>query len=142
MVLTVTRNNTGISVSAPYAAPITDGVTLQGIPKTAIWVLLYAQAKQIDGRDMRNVLVERIRASFNERKFRNRLRFGEALFNDADIRKKVAALGFRNHTTPLSVLAVELFSQDAIPPTDPLGAQLGDQRILRTSPLTAVPTIC
>ena len=141
MVLTVLRNNAGISVSAPYAVAISDGVTLRGVPKTSIWVLLYAQAKQIDGRDVRNILVERIRASYDERKFRNRLQFGEALFSDADIRKKVAALGFRNHTTPLSVLAVELFSQDTIP-TDPLGAQLGDQRILRTSPLTAVPTIC
>jgi len=142
MILTVVRDNTGISVSAPFAMPVTDGVTRQGTPRTTIWVLLYAQVRQIDGKDMRNILVDRIRALSNERKFRNRMQFGEALFSDAVIRTKVAALGFRNHTTLLSVLAVELLAQDAALPPDPLGAQLGDQRILRTSPLTAVPITC
>jgi hypothetical protein len=65
-------------------------------------------------------------------------------------------------TSSLSVLAVELlpFGQvqtrtDTIPATasagtadaatpgaDPLGADLGSRRILRTSPLTALPSIC
>ena len=141
MVITVLRNNLGINVSAPYAVPVTDGVTLREFPRTAIWVLLYAQARQVDGKDMRNILVDRVRASFDERKFRNQMQFGEAQFRDDVIRKKVAALGFRNHTTPLSVLAVELLSQDLFS-RDPLGTLLGDQRILRTSPLTAVPTTC
>ena len=39
------------------------------------------------------------------------------------------------------VMAVELLPQD-IEPQDPLGADLGGKRILRTSPLTAVPAIC
>jgi hypothetical protein len=52
----------------------------------------------------------------------------------------LAALGFAR-TTPLSVLAVELLPQDAAP-TDPLGADLGGQHILRTSALTPVPVIC
>ena len=36
---------------------------------------------------------------------------------------------------------IELLPQD-IPPADPLGADLGGQRILRTSALTPVPAIC
>ena len=50
------------------------------------------------------------------------------------------ALGFHDNA-PLSVLAVELLPQDMIP-ADPLGANLGGQRILRTSPLTPVPPMC
>ena len=44
-------------------------------------------------------------------------------------------------SAPLSVMAVELFPQD-IEPQDPLGADLGSQCILRTSPLEPVPVIC
>ena len=42
---------------------------------------------------------------------------------------------------PLSVLAVELL-HEAQPPDDPLGANLGRMRILRTSPLVPVPAVC
>jgi hypothetical protein len=52
----------------------------------------------------------------------------------------VLPLGFAR-TAPLSVLALELLPQD-VPPADPLGAQLGGQRILRNSALTPVPVIC
>jgi hypothetical protein len=50
------------------------------------------------------------------------------------------ALAFEK-SAALSVVAVELFPQD-IEPQDPLGADLGSQRILRTSPLEPVPVIC
>jgi hypothetical protein len=42
---------------------------------------------------------------------------------------------------PLSVLAVEMMPQDEIL-ADPLGADLGGQRILRSSGLVSVPVIC
>jgi hypothetical protein len=61
-------------------------------------------------------------------------------------------------TSPLSVLAVELLPgpltvleapgrpphtpSDAERAEDPLGTNLGLRRIMRTSPLTAVPVIC
>ena len=68
-------------------------------------------------------------------------------------------------STPLSVLAVEVLpgetrlnyddllagttgasvpqaKPDSIALEDPLGAQLGRRRILRTSPLVAVPSVC
>ena len=44
-------------------------------------------------------------------------------------------------TTPLSVLVVETLP-DSTEITDPLGGDLGQVRLLRTSPLVAVPAIC
>jgi hypothetical protein len=41
----------------------------------------------------------------------------------------------------LSVLAVEVLPE-AVQVPDPVGADLGQVRVLRTSPLTPVPLIC
>lgn len=43
--------------------------------------------------------------------------------------------------TSLSCLAVEVLP-GGVPTPDPLGARLGQERILRTSPLVPVPAIC
>jgi hypothetical protein len=66
--------------------------------------------------------------------------FGEAFFPATGVQVLLQAMAFEQ-SAPLSVMAVELLPQD-IEPQDPLGADLGGQRILRTSPLTAVPVIC
>ena len=66
--------------------------------------------------------------------------FGEAFFPSADAQSVLQGLAFEK-SAPLNVMAVELFPQD-IEPQDPLGADLGSQRILRTSPLAPVPVIC
>jgi hypothetical protein len=112
-------------------------------PRSRLWVLLYAQAEQLDGTDRRNVLLTRRPAIWQ----RSGLSvapasypFGEASFADAEVRMSIEAFGF-HEDAPLSVLAVELLPQDVIP-ADPLGANLGGQRILRTSPLTPVPPMC
>jgi hypothetical protein len=141
---TALRNTQGIMVSAPYALPVLDGEPLQPLPPhSEIWVLLYAQAEQIDGADRRNVLLGRkpapwLRKTFETARASNA--YGEASFGTAEIELALRSLGFVR-TAPLSVLAVELLPQD-IPPTDPLGADLGGQRILRSSALTPVPAIC
>ena len=140
----VMRTNAAIVVSAPFAVPVLDSQAVQGVPpRSQLWVLLYAQAEQLDGTDRRNVLLTRRPAIWQ----RSGLSvapasypFGEASFADAEVRMSLEALGFHDDA-PLSVLAVELLPQDVIP-ADPLGANLGGQRILRTSPLTPVPTIC
>jgi len=141
---TVLRNTQGIMVSAPYALPVLDGEPLQPLPPhSSIWVLLYAQAEQIDGADRRNVLLGRKPAPWLRKTFetaRSSIAYGEASFGTAEIELALRSLGFVR-TAPLSVLAVELLPQD-IPPTDPLGADLGGQRILRSSTLTPVPAIC
>jgi hypothetical protein len=116
--------------------PVLDGRPLQPIfPRSEIWVLLYAQAEQVDGAGPRNVLLSRKPALVGKPH-----EFGEALFAATEIRAALEALVFED-SAPLSVLAVELFPQDAEPP-DPLGADLGTKRILRTSALTAVPAVC
>ena len=56
----VARSSAGILVSAPHAYSVLDGAPAQPFaPPTMIWVLLYAQAAQVDGRDRRNVLLAR-----------------------------------------------------------------------------------
>lgn len=141
---TVLRNTQGIMVSAPFALPVLDGQPLQPHPpRSQIWVLLYVQAEQIDGADRRNVLLGRKAASWQEQTFgkaRASNAYGEASFGTAEFELALASLGFAR-TAPLSVLAVELLPQD-VPTSDPLGAGLGGQRILRSSPLTPVPVIC
>jgi hypothetical protein len=42
----------------------------------------------------------------------------------------------------LSALAVELLPEPGSPFGDPLGQDLGQVRLLRTSPLTPVPAVC
>jgi hypothetical protein len=140
----VLRDTQGILVSAPYALPVLDGRPMQTLPpRSQMWVLLYAQAEQIDGADRRNVLLGRKSAPWPRKTFelaRASSAYGEASFGTAEVELALRALGFVR-TAPLSVLAVELLPQDVTPP-DPLGADLGGQRILRTSALTPVPAIC
>ncbi|MCJ1290236.1 hypothetical protein MMC34_001772 [Xylographa carneopallida] len=143
LALTLQHTSTGIAVSAPFAAPILDGVSVQPIiPKSTMWVLLYAQAEQIDGQDKRNILLSRKHAlpPGREGKLRFTNAYGEAAFPAAEVATMLANLGFVPKA-PLSVLAVEMLPQDVLP-GDPLGADLGSQRILRTSPLVPVPGIC
>lgn len=141
---TVLRNTQGISVSAPFALPVLDGQPVQPRPPhSQMAVLLYAQAEQIDGTDRRNVLLGRKPAPWPRKTLElapASIAYGEAVFATGEIELALKALGFAR-TAPLSVLAVELLPQDQ-PPVDPLGADLGGQRILRTSALIPVPTIC
>jgi len=138
------RNTLGITVSADFALPVLDGRAFQRIPPaSSIWVLLYAQAEQVDGTDRRNVLLLRKPARWNRREFDEApasYAFGTATFGSAEVTLGLEALGFAD-SAPLSVLAVELLPNET-PPADPLGAQLGAQRILRISPLVPVPRIC
>ena len=140
----VARNTAGITVSAPFALPVLDGVSVQQLsPRSEIWVLLYAQAEQIDAGDRRNVLLARKPAPFNDKNFnlaQGSNAFGTASFGAAEVSLALQALAF-DAGAPLSVLAVELLP-NGTPLDDPLGAELGEQRVLRTSPLVPVPPIC
>jgi hypothetical protein len=105
--------------------------------------LLYAQAEQVDGADRRNVLLLRKPARWDRVGYDQSpasYSFGIATFGAAEVTLALETLGFAD-TAPLSVLAVELLP-NGVSLADPLGAQLGTQRILRTSPLVPVPAIC
>ena len=61
MLCMVTRDEKKICVSAPYASAIYNGKNVTSDPpRTSIWCLLYAQVKQADGLDYRNILLDEI----------------------------------------------------------------------------------
>jgi hypothetical protein len=158
---TVWRNATGISVTAPYATTLLGGQPaldlLRGDPQTALWFLLYAQVMQTDGTSRRNILLERQLAALLPQTVagkpvvtahsQNREPRGTAVFAPDQIASVLGRYGLPA-SSPLSVLCVEVlpgplrFEPSRSQQEDPLGSQLGQRRILRTSPLTAVPAIC
>ena len=56
---TVARDENKLSVSAPYAVAVFDGCNVTADPpRTQLWCLLYAQARQADNLDWRNILLD------------------------------------------------------------------------------------
>jgi hypothetical protein len=144
-----------VRVVAPFATPVlSNGKTLvdpqEGKPRTRIWMMLYAQVKQADGKTWRNVLlnhrhaetvgtVEDERAELTTRPSRDV--FGHAAFNDQEIQTLLQNLKLAPDS-PLSVLAVEVLPPRADQVSDEIGQNVGQVRILRTSPLVPVPPAC
>ena len=65
----VNRNEKIISVNAPYATAVYKGKNVTSSPpKTSIWALLYAQVKQADGLDFRNILLSELQLKPLKRK--------------------------------------------------------------------------
>jgi hypothetical protein len=155
--LDLRRSPAGIVVSASFANPVLNGQSLQpNPPRSEIWILLYVQVVQADGQDRRNVLLGRTRALVERPHFgrfgrpagwdsagapsHSGTAAGSVFFAEAEIRSRLRDLRLP-HDAPLSCLGVELLPNgDPLP--DPLGTDLGHQRIMRTSPLVAVPAIC
>ena len=62
----LTRNEKEISISAPYAQAVFNGQDVtSNPPRTAIWAVLYAQVKQADGKDYRNILLTELELTPN-----------------------------------------------------------------------------
>jgi hypothetical protein len=171
LICSASHSAAGIVMSAPYATTVLNGRRVfsqaAGDPRTEIWFMLYAQVMQADGASYRNVLLTHARGvEISQLPFGPIRRRGLPLsaetpragyeFSESAIRDRLLGFGL-SETNPLSGLAVELLPFDEEPadlqpeaanPTaatalaDPLGAQLGTRRILRTSPLTAVPSVC
>jgi hypothetical protein len=141
----VVRSQAGITASAPFATPVQNGRSVRRFPPaTEIYVMIYAQVYQSDGADFRNVLLGRKPARFQERKLELHgtpdAFYGNATWSKTEIRLLLSSLTL-DSDTPLSCLAVEtLPGGDPFP--DPLGAGLGNERLLRTSPLVPVPELC
>jgi hypothetical protein len=156
----VTRDSTGIVASAPFANPVLDGVSRRPFfPSTQLWVLLYAQVVQSDGKDYRNVLLSqrRTRAEYGRRPTHDRYEatnlaisfgafggsgpdFGTATWSDDEVKLMLAELTL-GADNPVSCLAIETLPADD-PQSDPLHADLGYERILRSSPLVPCPHVC
>lgn len=76
---TVNRDEEKLYVTAPYAVTVHKGKNVTSDPpRTEIWALLYAQVKQADGKDFRNVLLHEKkldwRVKIEHRKNVNRLK--------------------------------------------------------------------
>jgi hypothetical protein len=99
---------------------------------TDLWIVLYAQVAQLDGASWRNVLLSRRRVLPGASP--------RASWTHTEIREALRGLGLAP-SAPLSVLAVELLPELGRYP-DPLGGDLGQVRILRTSTLVPVPAFC
>jgi hypothetical protein len=142
----VARTTAGILASAPYANPVQDGRSVRPLPPaTEIYVMIYAQVYQSDDQDFRNVLLSHKLARFQRKAFDDRQISPDALYADAswstsEIKWMLDGLTL-DTDTPLSCLAVETLPGGS-KIGDPLGANLGQERLLRTSPLVPVPTIC
>jgi hypothetical protein len=142
----VVRTTAGIVASAPYANPVEDGHSVRPfLPATDIYVMIYAQVHQSDDQDFRNVLLSHKLARFQRKVLDDRQISPDALYADAswsstEINFMLNALTLGTDT-PLSCLAVEMLP-GAPRLQDPLGVALGQERLLRTSPLVPVPPIC
>lgn len=148
--LSVTRTPDEIVATAPYATPWYNGQRLlPRRPDTEVWFVLYTQVWQADRTARRNVEIalaqgERLRVA---RRTKER---PAALPRDVtagtrwllrDVQTRLADLGLPTDS-PLGVLAVELLPEPNGAFADPLGGDLGEVRILRTSPLAAVSSSC
>jgi len=151
----VSRRPDRVDVSAPFASPVRNGQLIRPlIPRSDLWVLLYAQVLQVDGESWRNVLLlqgraqqMRVDANADFRRPQTALEMGATHFNQTELETTLRQLGFPTNSW-LSVLAVEhipavvLKGEGAPPRRDPLRESLGDVRILRSSFLVPVPPIC
>jgi hypothetical protein len=156
------RNEDFVLVEAPYAEAVLNGknITHQP-PRTEIWALLYAQVRQADDKDNRNILLDdrKLQVLKQLQGFQNRdaVARGATRWTNDEVLELLRDLGLPRDS-PLSVLCVEMMptlaalrTQSTVggapvtpfePDLRPLSDALGHFRILRTSPLTAVPAIC
>ena len=137
--------NGALRVRAPFAAPYL-GLrrVLPSVPNTEIWVVLYARVTQADLSVKRNIQIDLRRLKRErERAIRSTplLVDGEANWSGPAVRAALSRVGLPDNT-PLSVLAVELLPELNGSFNDPLGGDLGEVRIFRTSPLAEVDRSC
>ncbi len=135
-----------IRARAPYATPY---VGLRRVlpvqPRTELWMVLYARVVQADASVRRNIQLDlrRLRVP------REHVHVGtsplavegETAWSGDEVRTALDAAGLPLDL-PLSALAIEVLPEPNGAFADPLGGDLGQVRILRTSPLTAVPRDC
>ncbi|MGI8569461.1 MAG: hypothetical protein ACR2KT_10510 [Methylocella sp.] len=134
-----------IRIRAPYACPYV-GLrrVLPNPPNTEIWIVLYARVMQADASTKRNIQIDLRRLhALRQHGGASAPLFveGEVTWTGAEVRAALQLAGLPIDT-PISVLAVELLPEPNGSFADPLGGDLGQVRILRTSPLSAVETNC
>jgi hypothetical protein len=112
---TVKRTEDDFTVEAPYALAVQNGKNITHYPpRTELWALLYAQVKQADGKDFRNILLDDRKLNLIPRAL-TKLAFenvdspvhGFAVWTQAEIIDALRSLGLPRDA-PLSVVCVEM----------------------------------
>ena len=150
----VNRTDKVVQTSAPFAQAVAGGVDQALSINTEIWFLLYTQVRETSGATWRNVLLKRVNGNQPGEEDDSVIRYASAEIALSDTAAALNDLSLPAES-PLSVLAVELlpaFLQVEViggVPTaffnryrDPLGSDVGQVRILRTSALVPVPVAC
>ncbi len=87
---TCERTESDLVVEAPYAMAVLNGKNVtHDPPRTELWALLYAQVRQADGKDYRNILLDDRKLTL-KRRIRGRFESGEGL----------SLFGFENDDSP------------------------------------------
>ena len=146
------RLATGVRVRAPLATPLLQGRHVRPLAaRTRLWALLYARVQQADGRAWRNVLLQQrpllppLRDPFIGAvalpmlAAQPALLVAEGLFPLAELRASLQLFGLPDDA-PLTAMAVEFHTAPEV--AEPLGAELGQARLLRASALVPVPDAC
>ncbi len=132
-----------LKARAPFATPY---LGLKQVtpsrPNTEIWFVLYARLLQVDGKTWRNVQIDLTRSREIPTGASAPLApQAEGRWTDAQVKDALARAGLPEDT-PLTVLAAELLPEPNGSFADPLGGDLGQVRIIRTSPLADVAQDC
>ena len=140
-----TRVESGVVAAAAYAQPFYhDTEVLPEPPNTEVWIALYVQVHQADKAAMRNIQLDVRRANrvlTSQSHGRRPEQMAETRWSNTALRDLLAQFGL-TPKAPLSVLAIELLPEPNGGFDNPLGGDLGEVRILRTSPLSQVRAIC
>jgi len=136
-------NGGTITARAPFATPYLGQRRVAPTPpNTKIWFVLYARIMQADGKNRRNVQIDLKNATAVSPSTSVTISpQAEGSWTRIEIRNALDMAGFP-HDTPLTVMAVELLPEPNGSFNDPLGGDLGQVRILRTSALHAVERNC
>jgi hypothetical protein len=135
-----------LHVSSEFARAVKDGRVLSPArPNTEVWAVAYARVRQADGASWRNVQIDRRRATIKQRELGDRQRSAAvtaiASWRGAEIRQGLADWGL-SEKTPIGFLAVELLPEPNARFADPLGGDLGQVRVLRSSRLVSAGDTC
>lgn len=132
-----------IAARAPFATPYLGLKQVTPFrPNTEIWFVLYARLLQADGRSWRNVQLD-LKPSRVVKPGRSAAMVpqAEGRWTGQQVQDALARAGLAPDT-PLTVLAVETLPEPNGNFTDPLGGDLGQVRVIRTSPLAEVAEHC
>lgn len=132
-----------ITARAPFSTPY---LGLKQVtpsqPNTEIWFVLYARLLQADGASFRNVQIDLATSrKVIPGKSAAMAPQAEGRWTDQEVKDALTRAGL-DPDTPLTVLAVETLPEPNSSFNDPLGGDLGQVRVIRTSPLAEVAENC